>query len=366
MYSAYKLNKQGDNIQPWCTPFPIWNQSVVPCPVLTVASWPAYRFSQEADQMVWYSHLFQNFPQFLWSTQSKALAVNKAEIDVFMELSCFFHDPADVGNLISGSSAFSKTTLNIRKFTVHVLLKPGLENFEHCFTSLWDECNCVVVCSILGTHLTWGVYLSESYLFAFSYCSWGSQGKNTEVVCHSLLQWTTFCQTSPPWPGHLGWPHMAWLSFIDLDKAVVHVIRLVSCLWLWFQSVGPLSVPTILLGFLLPWMWGVSSGLLQQSAAAAPYLGQEVSPYHHPSWPWMWSSSSGPPAPAQLPLLGHGVAPLIWVKFTQFQFILVCWFLKCWRSLLPSPVFDLLGLTTSSLPWFIYLTFQVPMRHCSL
>ena len=74
MYSAYKLNKQSDNIQPWRTPFPIWNQSVVPCPVLTVASWPAYRFSQEADQMVWYSHLFQNFPQFLWFTQSKALA----------------------------------------------------------------------------------------------------------------------------------------------------------------------------------------------------------------------------------------------------------------------------------------------------
>ena len=71
--------------------------------------------------------------------------VNKAEIDVFLELSCFFHDPADVGNLISGSSAFSKTSLNIRKFTVHVLLKPGLENFEHDFISMWNECNCVVV-----------------------------------------------------------------------------------------------------------------------------------------------------------------------------------------------------------------------------
>ena len=71
--------------------------------------------------------------------------VNKAEIDVFLELSCFFHDPADVGNLISGSSAFSKTSSNIRKFMVHVVLKPGLENFEHYFTSVWDECNCVVV-----------------------------------------------------------------------------------------------------------------------------------------------------------------------------------------------------------------------------
>ena len=85
-----------------------------------------------------------------------------------------------------------------------------------------------------------GVHLSESYLFAFSHCLWGSQGKNTEVVCHSLLQWTTFCQTSPPWPVHLGWPHMAWLSFIELDKAVVHVFRLASCLWLWFLAVCPL------------------------------------------------------------------------------------------------------------------------------
>ena len=76
--------------------------------------------------------------------------------------------------------------------------------------------------------------------FCFSYCSWLSQGKNTEVVCHSLLQWTTFCQISPPWPVHLGWPHMAWLSFIELDKAVVCVIRLTSFLWLWFQCVCPL------------------------------------------------------------------------------------------------------------------------------
>jgi hypothetical protein len=85
----------------------------------------------------WYSHLFQNFPQFIVIHTVKGFGtVNKAEIDVFLELSCFFQDPADVGNLISGSSAFSKTSLNIWKFTVHVLLKPGLENFEHYFTSM--------------------------------------------------------------------------------------------------------------------------------------------------------------------------------------------------------------------------------------
>ena len=82
--------------------------------------------------MVWYSHLFQNFPQFIVIHPVKGFGiVNKAEIDVFLELACFSHDPADVGNLISGSSAFSKTSLNIWRFTVHVLLKPGLENFKH-------------------------------------------------------------------------------------------------------------------------------------------------------------------------------------------------------------------------------------------
>jgi len=95
---------------------------------------------QEAGQVVWDSHLFQNFPQFIViHTVNGFGIVNKAEIDVFLELSCFFHDPADVGNLISGSSSFSKTSLNIRKFMVHILLKPGLENFERYFTSVWDE-----------------------------------------------------------------------------------------------------------------------------------------------------------------------------------------------------------------------------------
>ena len=85
--------------------------------------------------MVWYSHLFQNFPQFIVSHTVKGFGiVNKAEEEVFLELSCFFYDPVDVGNVISGSSAFSKSSLNIWNLTVHVLLKPGLENFEHYFT----------------------------------------------------------------------------------------------------------------------------------------------------------------------------------------------------------------------------------------
>ena len=87
--------------------------------------------------MVWYSHLFQNLPQFVVIHRVNGFdLVNDAEVDIFLELSCFFDDPVDVGSLVSGSSAFSKSSLNMWKFTVHVLLKPGLQNFEHDFTSV--------------------------------------------------------------------------------------------------------------------------------------------------------------------------------------------------------------------------------------
>ena len=157
MYSSYKLNKQGDNIQPWCTPFPIWNQSVVPCPLLTVASSLTYKFLRRQVRWSGISISFRNFHSLLWSTHTvKGFGiVSKAEIDVFLELFCFFDDPVDVGNLISGSSAFSKTSLNIWNFMVHMLLKPGLENFEHYFTSMWDECNCAIVWAFFGIAFLW-------------------------------------------------------------------------------------------------------------------------------------------------------------------------------------------------------------------
>ena len=112
------------------------------------------QISQEAGQMVWYSQkILSEFPTVYLTvihTVKGFGIVNKAEIDVFLELSCFSDDPTDVGNLISGSSAFSKTNLNTWKFMVHILLKPGLENFEHYFTSMWDECNCAVVWAFFG------------------------------------------------------------------------------------------------------------------------------------------------------------------------------------------------------------------------
>ena len=138
-------------MQPWCTPFPIWNKSVFPCPVLTVASWPAYRFLKRQVRWSGIPISFRIFPQFIVIHTVKGFGViNKAGIDVFLEFSCFLDYPAEVGNLISGSSAFSKTSLNIWKSLVHVILKLGLENFEHYFTSLWDELNCVVVWALFG------------------------------------------------------------------------------------------------------------------------------------------------------------------------------------------------------------------------
>ena len=164
MYSAWKLNKQGDIIQPWRTPFSIWNQSAVPCPVLTVASWPAYRFLKR--QLRW-----SGIPISFWIFQFVVIhtvksfgIVNKAEVDVFLELSCFHDDSTDVGSLISGSSAFSKSSLNIWKFIVHILLKPGLKNFEHYFTSMWDECNRAVVWAFFGIAFLWD--WNENWPFA--------------------------------------------------------------------------------------------------------------------------------------------------------------------------------------------------------
>ena len=122
-----------------------------------------------------------------------------------------------------------------------LLLSPVTSTTEYCF------CFGSIPSFFLELFLHWSpvaywapTNLGSSSFSILSFClfyySWGSQGKNTEVVCHSLLQWTTFCQTSPPWPVRLGWPHTAWLSFIELDKTVVCVIRLASFLWLCRNS----------------------------------------------------------------------------------------------------------------------------------
>ena len=167
--------------------------------------------SQEAGQVVWYSHLFQNFLQFIAIHTVKGFGiVNKAEIDVFLELSCFFHDPVDVGSLISGSPAFSKTHLNIWKFMVHVLLKPGLENFKHHFTSVWDECNCAVVWAFFGIAF-FGIGMKTDLFLSYGHC-WVFQ------IC-----WHTECSASQH---HLSGFEIAQLnsitstSFVRSDPAI--------------------------------------------------------------------------------------------------------------------------------------------------
>ena len=151
MYSAYKLNKQGDIIQPWHSPFPVLKKSIFPFWFLT-----CIQVSQEADKMVWCSHLFKNVQQFVVIHRVKGFSVVKeAEIDVFLEFPCFFYDPVDAGNSNSGSFAFSKPHLYTWKVLVHILLMPSLKDFEHYFTSMWNECNCTVVWAFFGIAFLW-------------------------------------------------------------------------------------------------------------------------------------------------------------------------------------------------------------------
>ena len=150
MYSAYKLNKQGDNKQIWHTPIQIWNQFIVPCLVLTVVSWPAYRFVR--SQVRWSGiPISENFSVCCnpHSLQCSLFSRNRH----FLEFSCFFYDPTDVGNLVSGSFAFSKCRLYILNLFNHRLLKPSLNHFELYLVSMWNECNCAVVWTFFGIAL---------------------------------------------------------------------------------------------------------------------------------------------------------------------------------------------------------------------
>ena len=154
IYSLDSMQISFPNLEPVCCSMSSSNCCFLTC----------IQISQDPGQVVWYSHLLKNFPQFVVIHTVKGFGVvNKVEVDVFLKLSCFFNDPTDVGNLISGSSAFSKSSLNILKFMVHVLLKPGLENFEHYFASVWGEYNYAVVWTF------WRLEISSKMS-----CSWNS------------------------------------------------------------------------------------------------------------------------------------------------------------------------------------------------
>ena len=171
--------------------------------------------------MVWYSHLFQNFPQLVAIHTVKGFGiVNKAEIDVFLEPSCFFDDPANVGNLISGSSAFSKTSLNIWNFTVHILLKPGLENFEHYFTSMWDECNCAVVWAFFGIVFLWN--WNENWLFpgllGIIEMFWNWIVVKVAKVCKFMkTHWIM---------------HTQWVTFINVNYTSITLLKQNTAIWI--------------------------------------------------------------------------------------------------------------------------------------
>ena len=154
IYSVYKLNKQGDNIQPWRTPFPIWNQSVVPCPVLFLPDLHTSFSRGRSGGLVFPS--LSEFSTGYWDPHNQRLWHSQwSRNRFFLEFSCFFYDPMDVGSLISGSPAFSKPSLSIWKFSIHILLKPSLEDFEHYFASMWNECNCVIVWTFFDIALLW-------------------------------------------------------------------------------------------------------------------------------------------------------------------------------------------------------------------
>ena len=151
MLSAYKLNKQGDAIQSWCTPFPVLTSSLFHicsnCCFLT-----CMQVSQQAGQVVWYSHLLKNFPQLVVIHRVKGFSiVTETEVDVFLELSCFFYGPTDVGSLIG----LFKASLYMWNFSLHMLLKPSLKDFEHYLASMWNECSSVMVWTLFGIALLW-------------------------------------------------------------------------------------------------------------------------------------------------------------------------------------------------------------------
>ena len=134
--TIYSLDILLPNLEPVCCSMSISNCWFLTC----------IQISQEAGQVIWYSHLLKNLPQSVMIHTSKGFSiVNEAEVDIFMKFSCFFCDSTDVANLISGSSAFSKSSLYIWKFSVHMLLKPNLKDFEHYLASIWNERNCTIV-----------------------------------------------------------------------------------------------------------------------------------------------------------------------------------------------------------------------------
>ena len=269
------------------------------------------QISQGTGQVVCYFDLFQNFPQFVVIHTIRGFGiVNKAKVNVFLEYSCFFDDPTDVGNLISDSSAFSKSSLNIWKFTVHVLLKPGLKNFEHYFASVWDECNCVVVWTFFGFRMLKkekkNAALNEikySRYFYSRYLLMKFWGLLTSPAARlrgfdTLLFYDPTSPVSPPWLPHL---LQAWAES--------------QVLWgLMWEKLRPPALPGFPSSLLLIFPGSWPSGLPAAATARVILLLPEDNA--HLPFPLL----AARPGPSQyLPLVPVHLPMLKWGRAQQLQ-----------------------------------------------
>ena len=187
------------------------------------------QISQEAGKVVWYSNLFKKFPQFIVIHTVKGFGiVNKAEVDVFLELSCFFCDPTDVGNLISGSSASSKSSLNILKCSIHLLLTSGLENFEDYFASMWDECSYVVVWTFFGITFLW-IGMNTDLFQSCGHC-WVFQ------ICWHIECSTFIASSFRIWNSSAGIPSLLLILFIVIFQMTRPLDFKLQDVWLWVSE----------------------------------------------------------------------------------------------------------------------------------
>ena len=183
--------------------------------------------SQETGKVVWYSHLLKNFPQFVVIHTVKGFSiVSEAEVGIFLEFSCFFYDPMRVCNLISGSSAFSKSSLNIRKFSVHVLLKPSLKDFEHYLANMWNEHSCAVVWTFFAIFLLWDWKENWSFPVLWSLLSFPNLLAYWMLHFNSVISFRIWNSSAGiPWP-----PLGLFMVMFPMAHLTSLEVRLPGCL----------------------------------------------------------------------------------------------------------------------------------------
>ena len=218
-------------IWPWRTPFPIWNHPVFHVHFSDCCFLTCILISQEEGKVVLYFHLLKNFPEFVVIYTVKGFSiVNEEAVDVFLEFSCFFCDPMDVGNLICVFSAFSKSSLNILKYLVHVLLKPSLENIENYFACVWDECNCEVLWIFFGIAFLWDCNENWPFPFLWPLQSFPFYALTNTVAMNNHVQffvWTCFQFFFFFLYGHI----FSFPEWISRNRIIGHMITL--CLTFW-------------------------------------------------------------------------------------------------------------------------------------